>query len=99
MNIVLGVLLWAKPGRNDALVAYEDAVLKFVPEHLGVVRKRVRSDGGDDHPLEVQLLDFPSWAQFEEFMSETRRLSLKPNRDAAIEKTEVIEVRLVPAQD
>lgn len=98
MNIVLCVPLWAKPGRNDALVAYEDAVLKFVPEHLGVVRERVRSDGADNHPLEVQLLDFPSKAHFEEFMSDTRRLSLKPIRDAAIEKTEVIEVYLVPAQ-
>jgi hypothetical protein len=97
--VVLCVLLWAKPGQNDALVAYEDAVLKFVPDHLGVVRERVRSEGGDDHPLEVQLLDFPSRAHLEGFMSDTRRLSLAPYRNAAVERTEVIEVRLVAGQD
>ena len=95
---MLCVLLWAKPGQNDALVAYEDEVLKFVPDHSGVVLERVRSDGGGDDPLEIQLLDFPSKAHLSGFMSDSRRLSLAPHRDAAIERTEVIEVHRVSGQ-
>ncbi len=93
--MVLCVLLWARPGQNDALVAYEDEVLKFIPDHSGVVLERVRSEGRDGDPLEVQILDFPSRAHLEGFMSDGRRLSLAPHRDAAIERTEVIEVRPV----
>jgi hypothetical protein len=97
--VVLCVLLWAKPGQNDALVAYEDAVLRFVPDHSGVVLERVRSEGKGDDPLEVQLLDFPSRAHIEGFMSDSRRLSLARFRDAAVERTEVIEVRPVSGQE
>jgi hypothetical protein len=99
MNVVLCVLLWAKPGQNDALVAYEDEVLKFVPDHSGVVLERVRSEGRGDDPLEVQLIDFPSRAHLEGFMSDSRRLSLAPYRDAAVKRTEVIEVRQESGQD
>ena len=98
MNVVLCVLLWSKPGQDDALIAYEDEVLKFIPDHAGVVLERLRGEGGGDDPLEVQLLDFPSRAHLEGFMSDSRRLSLAPYRDAAIERTEVIEVRRVSGQ-
>ena len=50
MGVALCVLLWARPGEADALIAYEDAVLKLVPAHGGAVRERVRTDGADDAP-------------------------------------------------
>ena len=96
---MLCVLLWARPGQNDALVAYEDEVLRFVPDHSGEVLKRVRSEGRGDDPLEVQLLDFPSRAHLERFMTDSRRLSLASHRDAVVERTEVIEVRPVFEHD
>lgn len=99
MNLLLCVMLWARPGQGDALVAYEDAVLALLADHMGVVLQRVRSDGAADHPLEVQLLGFPSRDHLGEFMSDARRVSLAAARDAAIAKTEVIEVRNVAHRD
>ena len=33
MSVVLCVTLWARAGQEEALVAYEDAVLALLPEH------------------------------------------------------------------
>ena len=42
--VTLCVLLWAQPGTSDGLVAYEDKVLSFVPEHGGrVLQRRLRA--------------------------------------------------------
>lgn len=97
MNLTLCVLLWARPGADDALVAYEDQALALLPEHGGRVLQRARSSGADGQPLEIQLIEFPSAAALDAYMSDGRRTSLAAERDRAIERTQVIDVELVGA--
>ena len=97
MSLTLCVLLWAHPGAADALVAYEDKVLDLVSDHGGRVLQRARSSGADGQPLEIQLLEFPSTAALNDYMTDSRRLSLAADRDQAIARTEVIDVQLQPA--
>ena len=89
------VLLWARPDADDALIAYEDRVLKLVPEHGGTVLNRARSSGADGQPLEIQLLEFPSAAALSDYMTDSRRLALADDRDRAVASTEVINVELI----
>jgi uncharacterized protein (DUF1330 family) len=96
MSLTLCVLLWAQPGADDALIAYEDRVLDLVPEHGGRVLNRARSSGADGQPLEVQLLEFPSTAALSDYMTDSRRLALAHDRDQAVARTDVISVDLIP---
>ena len=95
MSLTLCVLLWAQPGADDALIAYEDRVLPLVPEHGGRVLQRARSSGIDGQPLEIQLIEFPSTAALDAYLTDGRRTSLAAERDRAIAKTQVIDVELV----
>jgi uncharacterized protein (DUF1330 family) len=95
VSLTLCVLLWAQPGADDALVAYEDRVLDLLPEHGGSVLQRARSNGADGQPLEIQLLEFPSAAALNAYMTDSRRLSLAAKRDRAVGRTDVMEVRLI----
>ena len=97
MSLTLCTLLWARPGAEDGLIAYEDRVLRLVPEHGGRVLQRARGSGTAGQPLEVQLLEFPSAQALDGYMTDDRRQSLAGERDKVISKTEVIEVQLVPA--
>ena len=45
MPSTLCVLLWAHPGAEAALAAYEDTVLRLVPDHGGRVVLRARNSG------------------------------------------------------
>lgn len=89
------VLLWARPGADKALAAYEDRVLALVPGHGGRVLQRARSDGAGGQPLEVQILEFPSQAALAAYMDDGRRTALAADRDRAVARTEVINVELV----
>jgi uncharacterized protein (DUF1330 family) len=91
----LCVLLWARPGAEDGLVAYEDRVLGIAGGHGCKVLQRARSSGAGGQPLEIQLLEFPSAQALDEFMTDRRRQSLAGERDRVIAKTEIIEVQLV----
>ena len=95
MSLILCVLLWARPGADDALTAYEDRVLALVSEHGGRVLQRVRSSGADGQPLEIQLLEFPSAEALGHYMADERRTALAGARDRAIARTDVIEVDLI----
>jgi uncharacterized protein (DUF1330 family) len=95
VSVTLCVLLWARPGTQDGLIAYEDYVLRLVAEHGGRVVQRARGGGTGGQPLEIQLLEFPSTRALETYMADERRQSLAGERDRVIAKTEVIEVRLV----
>ena len=97
MTLTLCVLLWARPGAEDGLIAYEDHVLGIVPAHGGRVLQRARGRGTAGQPLEIQFLEFPSAQAVNAFMTDDRRQSLVGQRDQAIAKTEVIEVQLVQA--
>jgi uncharacterized protein (DUF1330 family) len=95
MSLTLCVLLWTRPGADDALTAYEDRVLSLVPEHGGRVLQRARSSGADGQPLEIQLLEFPSAEALGRYMADERRTVLADERDRAIARTDVIEVELI----
>jgi len=96
ISLTLCVLLWARPGAADALAAYEDQVLDLVPQHGGQVLQRARGSGEGGQPLEIQLLEFPSAAALDEYMTDGRRTALAYIRDRAIARTQVINVELVP---
>ena len=90
---ILCCLLWARPGLDDDLVAYEDRVLALLPEHGVEVIERARSDGGPEHPLEVQLYRVPSQTALDAYLADARRLDLADERDRVVARTEVFRVR------
>ncbi|MCL2534244.1 MAG: hypothetical protein FWE39_08760 [Nocardiaceae bacterium] len=94
MPISLCVLLWARPGQEDALIAYEDKVLALVAEHRGRVLQRARTDGSDDQPLEIQMFSFESQDAMDGYMADERRLALSDERDGAVARTEIMRVTL-----
>jgi uncharacterized protein (DUF1330 family) len=95
VKVTLCVLLWARPGAEDGLIAYEDQVLDLVPGHGGRILQRARGSGADGQPLEMQLLEFPSAAALDAYLQDGRRTSLAVQRDQAVARTEVIQVQLV----
>jgi hypothetical protein len=95
VSLTLCVLLWAWPGAEDGLIGYEDEVLGLIPGHGGQVLQRARGSGADGQPLEVQLLEFPSAAALDAYLTDGRRTLLAGERDRVIAKTEVIQVQLV----
>jgi uncharacterized protein (DUF1330 family) len=94
MTVNLCVLLWAQDGREAELISYEDRVLRLVPDHGGRVLQRARGAGEGGQPLEVHLIQFPSEDGLAAYMSDERRAALSGERDAAIERTEVLRVEL-----
>jgi hypothetical protein len=95
VSVTLCVLLWAHPGAEDGLIAYEDRVLTIAADHDGVILQRARGSGSAGQPLEVQTLRFPSGAALDAFMADDRRQALAAERERVIARTEVIEVDLV----
>jgi uncharacterized protein (DUF1330 family) len=96
MSRTLCVLLWAQPGAQAALTAYEDRVLRLVPDHGGRVLQRARGRGTEGQPAEIQFLDFPSQAALDAYMADPRRTALAADRDRAVARTEIIDIELVP---
>jgi uncharacterized protein (DUF1330 family) len=96
MSRTLCVLLWAQPGAQAALTAYEDRVLRLVPDHGGRVLQRGRGRGAEGQPAEIQFIDFPSQAALDAYMADPRRTALAADRDRAVARTEIIDVELVP---
>jgi uncharacterized protein (DUF1330 family) len=95
VTVTLCVLLWARQGQEQRLVAYEDAVLALVSDHAGSVLQRTRNLAvSDDEPYEVHLLEFASEDALEAYMLDDRRTALAAERDAAIERTQVLRVSL-----
>jgi hypothetical protein len=93
--VTLCVLLWARPGTEDGLIAYEDRVLVIATGHGGEVLQRARGSGAGGQPLEIQLLRFPSAQALQGFMTDGRRQALAGERDRVIARTDVIDVELV----
>jgi len=91
-SVELCVLLWARPGQEDGLVAYEDRVLALVPAHGGTVLQRARSAGDAGHPLEVQFYRFPSEEALQSYLADDRRVALAAERDRVVLRTEILRV-------
>ena len=100
--VVTCVLLWARPGMEAALGAYEDKVQRLVGEHGGRVLERGTvlpgSQYGGEPPTEVQFLEMPSEASLDAYVNDFRRLALAAERDAAIARTDVFRIQRVPGQ-
>jgi hypothetical protein len=93
-QIQLCCFLWAHPGQEAALTAYEDRVLKLLPEHGGAVLQRAVSDGAESRPHEVQLFRFASQAGLDSYLADPRRTALAEERDRVVARTEVFPVAL-----
>ena len=95
--VVNCVLLWARPGMEAELSAYEDKVLRLVGEHGGRVLQRGTVLPGAQHdgesPAEVQFLEMPSEASLDAYMNDPRRLAMAAERDAAIARTDLFRIR------
>ena len=95
--VVNCVLLWARPGMEAELSAYEDKVLRLVGEHGGRVLQRGTVLPGAQHdgepPTEVQFLEMPSEASLDAYVNDPRRLAMAAERDAAIARTDLFRIR------
>ncbi len=80
---------------EQALGAYEDAVLALVGEHNGTVLHRSRTDGVGGRPSEIQLFEWASQEAVDSYMADPRRTSLAADRDRAIARTEIMPVQPV----
>ena len=94
-EVTLCVLLWAHEHQDRALVAYEDTVLALVSSHGGRVLQRARTNGAENRPLEIHVLQFPSERALDAYMNDPKRAALAAERDRAIARTEVHRVDLV----
>jgi len=79
---------------DEALIAYEDAVLALVGEHDGHVGHRARTDGAGGRPLEIQLFEWASREAMDRYMADWRRTALSADREQAIARTEIVPVQL-----
>jgi len=93
--LTLCIQLWSKAGQDDALAAYEDAVLALIPEHGGTVVQRVRRSEPGDGPLEVQIITMPGRVALQSYLDDSRRLALAASRELAVERTLMAEVVIV----
>ncbi|MEH6820082.1 DUF1330 domain-containing protein [Dietzia psychralcaliphila] len=93
MTVRLCVLLWPYPGREGALLRYENRVLPLIAEHGGTVcsRDQVLRESDTD-PLEVQRIDFPDARALDAFMSDPRRIRLEHERADSIARTDVLRL-------
>jgi hypothetical protein len=91
-EIVLCCLLWAVPGHEAAMSAYEDRVLALIPEHGAEVSQRVVSDGRDGAPHEVQVYRFPGQGALDAYLGDPRRTALAAERDRVVARTELFPV-------
>jgi hypothetical protein len=92
--VTLCCFLWAVPGEEAGLAAYEDSVLALVGEHRGAVLQRARSDGTAGRPHEVQLFRFEDRAALDGFLQDPRRLELSDERERVVARTELFPVTL-----
>jgi hypothetical protein len=92
-RISLCVLLWAHAGQEEGLANYENFVLHLLPDHGGRVVRRGRVESGDPgSPTEVQFLELPNEGSLDAYLNDPRRLARAPERDAAIEWTQILRL-------
>ena len=96
MPLRLCVLLWPKDGTELELRRYEDLVLPLLTEHEGrlISRETVcRTDDAD--PLcEIQVIEFTDQIALDGDMADRRRRALEDQRALAIEKTQILSLRV-----
>jgi uncharacterized protein (DUF1330 family) len=96
MAVTLLVQLWARPGKEELLIEYEDRVLDRLATYGARLVQRVRATGADsDRAFETHVLEFPSEAALDEYMADPQRVALSALRDRAIERTDLVRVAIV----
>ena len=98
MTSRLCALVWARPGCEQTLAAYEDDVLAVLVDCGGRVLQRLRSDGtdpGGETPSEVHVVEFASNEDVEAYLADPRRAALAERRDAVVARSQVFPVSLV----
>lgn len=94
--ITLCVLLWPRPGQEQALADYETRVLALLGRHGATVVSRVTNpDHNDQLPYEVQVIDLPDDAALESYLKDPDRAALSDLRDRAVARTELMRVTKV----
>jgi hypothetical protein len=88
----LVALLWPRPGQEQLLVEYEDAVLALLPTYGCRVVERVRRTDDTDGPFEVQIIEYPDDEAVAAYMVDPARLALADTHARAIERTQVVRV-------
>jgi hypothetical protein len=88
----LVALLWPRPGHEQLLVEYEDAVLALLPTYGCRVVERVRRTDDTDGPFEVQIIEYPDEEAVAAYMVDPARLALAETHARAIERTQVVRV-------
>lgn len=92
--LTLCCLLWARPGAEADLVAYEDRVLALLPDHGIELVMRAIADGSDGRPIETQVYRVPSQAALDAYVADPRRTALADARDRVVSRTEMFPVSL-----
>lgn len=92
--LTLCCLLWASPGNEADLSAYEDTVLELLVGHGAKIVQRAVSDGADGRPHEVQFYRFGSQAHLDGYLTDPRRTALAAERDRVVARTELFPVTL-----
>ncbi|MFT4084471.1 MAG: hypothetical protein QM638_17980 [Nocardioides sp.] len=95
MPLTLCVMLWPRPGQDEALSAYEDGVLALLGDHGARLVSRVRRVDGSAGPVEVQVIELPDEAALDSYLADPRRTANAAVRDAVIDRTEIMRVRSV----
>jgi uncharacterized protein (DUF1330 family) len=95
MPVTLLVQLWSAPGSEHLLIDYEDQVLRRLAAHGARVVQRVRTKDAPNGPFEAQILEFPSDAALDAYMTDPERARLSDLRDRAIARTDVLRVDVV----
>ncbi|NLP84013.1 hypothetical protein HF576_09140 [Microbacterium sp. CFH 90308] len=93
-GLTLCCLLWAHPGTESDLVAYEDRVLALLPEHGIELVARAIGDGRDGTPIETQVYRIPDQAALDAYTADPRRTALADERERVIARTELFPVAL-----
>ena len=93
MVVGICVILWARPGAEQAVHEYEDRVLGLLGRHDGRLLTRLRVV--DDGPCEIQVIEFASEKALADFQRDPDRAALSALRDRAIERTQLIRVERV----
>lgn len=92
----LVAMLWPHAGQEQVLIDYEDTVLALLPTYGCRVISRVRRTDDTDGPFEVQIIEYPDEDAVAAYMVDPARVALADIHAAAIERTQVVRVSVVP---
>ena len=85
--LVVVVVLYARPGAEEAFADFEEQALAILREHGGRLERAVRPVRAADAPHDIHVLTFPSQSVFDAYRGIRRLAVLASLRQSAVEKT------------